>query len=197
MRCDAVLQLHTAQLLAPLTVPLVMKAFMSSVTPDTSVKIFSGSSTTDDALFHPVMPASLCRKPASPDQQILHTSYVLVGRNFSQWKETLSGEIGHLENSQLALKMQRNTQRFVSFVQVRLSLGRSRSRSAPTPFVPGRGDAVAVGAIRLLERGRGGAQRRSARLRSHPAPAAPLDHRPPKTVAHVRNSYLDVVCFRS
>ena len=111
------IKLHTAQILAPLTVPLVMKTFTYHVMPDTSIKIFSNSGDPGDNHYYPCMPTSLCRKQTSPDKQILHTSYILIGRNFTQWKETLNGEISLLENSQLALKMQRNTQRFVSYVQ--------------------------------------------------------------------------------
>lgn len=116
------IKLHTATLLAPLTIPLLLKAFTSTVT-DTSIKIFS---SVGDGVYYPFLSSSLCRKQTSPEKQILGTRYILIGRNFSQWKETLSGEINLLENSQLALKMQRNYQRFVSFVHDHTSSADSR-----------------------------------------------------------------------
>ena len=109
------IRLHTVSVLAPLTIPLILKAFISVVTPDTCVKIFSKSKDGRD-VYSPCLPSSLCPKHADPDRRILNTVFVLIGRNFTQWKESLNGEINVLENSQL-LWMQKNYQRFVSYVK--------------------------------------------------------------------------------
>ena len=113
-------RLQKVNVLAPLTVPLLLKAFShicSSATADMTIKIFS--CTDDSGIFLPCPTASLCPKQASPDRSILTSRYILLGRNLNQWKESLTGEMqpGQLDNSQvMALKLQRNHQRFVSFL---------------------------------------------------------------------------------
>ena len=113
------MRLHTFSVLAPLTIPLIIKAFISIVTPDTCVKIFSKTKNEKDGgdVYSPCHASSLCPKQADPDRRILNTMFILIGRNFTQWKESLNGEINVLENSLLALRMQKNYQRFVSYVK--------------------------------------------------------------------------------
>lgn len=114
-------RLQKSSLLAPLTVPLLLKAFAqicSSLDPDMTVKIFASLHSDPEGLSYiPCATSSLCPKQANPDRTILETRYVLLGRHLGQWKESLSGEINLLENNQVALKMQRTHQRFVSYVQ--------------------------------------------------------------------------------
>lgn len=115
------IRLQKASLLAPLTVPLMLKAFAhicTSLAPEMSVRIFSLlESEAAGSFYSPCVTSSLCPKQASPDRTILETRYVLIGRHLGQWKESLTGEMNMLEHSQVALKMQRTHQRFVSFVQ--------------------------------------------------------------------------------
>lgn len=111
-------RLQKGSLLAPLTVPLLLKAFAhicSSLAPEMSIKIFS--SLGSESSYTPCITSSLCPKQANPDRSILDTQYILLGRHLSQWKESLSGEINLQEHNQVALKMQRTHQRFISFVQ--------------------------------------------------------------------------------
>ena len=115
-KCVPSIRQHTVSVLAPLTIPLILKSFISVVTPDTCVKVFSKSKDGRD-VYSPCLPSSLCPKQADPDRRILNTVFILIGRNFSQWKESLNGEINVLENSKLALRMQRNYQHFVSCVK--------------------------------------------------------------------------------
>ena len=111
-------RLQKASLLAPLTVPLLLKAFAhicSSLAPEMSIKIFA--SVDSEPSYTPCVTSSLCPKQANPERSILDTRYILLGRQLNQWKESLSGEINLQEHNQVALKMQRTHQRFVSFVQ--------------------------------------------------------------------------------
>uniref|UniRef100_A0A0N7ZXW0 Protein SZT2 n=1 Tax=Daphnia magna TaxID=35525 RepID=A0A0N7ZXW0_9CRUS len=120
----ASIKFQKASLLAPLTVPTLLKAVnhicSSSVTPELSMKIFSSSEP--GAPYIPYLPASRCPKQGSVDRSVLDKTHILIGRNMAQWKESLSGEINLSDstqqenNGQVALKVQRAHQRFVSYV---------------------------------------------------------------------------------
>ena len=111
-------RLQKVSVLAPLTVPLLLKAFShicSSVTADMSIKIFTCAESSSN--FLPCPTASLCPKQASPDRSILTSRFILIGRNLNQWKDSLNGEMAQMDNNQMmALKLQRTHQRFVSFL---------------------------------------------------------------------------------
>ena len=121
----ASIRLQKASVLAPLTVPTLLKAVIhicsSSVTPEMSMKTFA--SPEPDSPYSPCLPASRCPKQTNVDRATtveratLDKTYILIGRNMSQWKESLSGEINLLDSSQVALKVQRTHQRFVSYIQ--------------------------------------------------------------------------------
>lgn len=115
----ASVRFQKATVLAPLTVPALLKAFIhisSSLTPELSMKLFISSEPKE--LYIPSLTTSKCPKQPNLDQTLLlDKTHILVGRNMSQWKESLSGEINLADSSHVALKMQRTHQRFVSYVQ--------------------------------------------------------------------------------
>lgn len=117
------IRLQKASVLAPLTVPSLLRAFIhicsSSLTPELSMKVFvsSDSQKTSSSSYVPCLNMIRSTKPASVECSDLDKTYILIGRNLSQWKESLSGEIHLPDSNQVALKVQRTHQRFVSYVQ--------------------------------------------------------------------------------
>lgn len=113
------IRLQKASILAPLTVPSLLKAVIhicsSSVTPEMSMKIFSSSDP--ETSYVPCVTTSRCPKLTTVDRSSLDKTHILIGRNMSQWKESLSGEISLPDSSQVAMKVQRTHQRFVSYLQ--------------------------------------------------------------------------------
>lgn len=103
-----------ATLLAPLTIPILLNSLSqicTTITNELTIKVFSSS---DNGATY--SPCSVDPKNSNPNRKILNTSYVLIARNLNQWKESLSGEISPSDGSRVALKMQQNHQRFVSYL---------------------------------------------------------------------------------